>query len=367
MERESAKMHYRRKPLEDRREKIFMKHMNKKLALLMVMCLIVTSITAFPKSASANDREMAFSNSEAEGTFYVEGGEYSDTCYVSYSTNQELLIIYANYYEVHLRNDGTAWYIYNNKLCYYNNYVFGANKSTEIPAVAIYDDSEGNAYCYKTSSGEYYYLPVFADMKNQNYVTEKVADEDIPTETSSTQEPVTTNTPEPTVTNSPSPDTQTSSPASTSSPTDTSSPNPNTSSESSGQAADTSPSPSPQGSSDSETSAASVVKSGKTVEVTQDGETIAKVTFNKKKAAAAFTIEQKDKDKKVKNVKQAFVIGESYNYGYITKKNKFVTINRETGKVKKYSGKWKKATIKENVAVNIVTLKRGKKKTITGL
>lgn len=121
--------------------------------------------------------------------------------------------------------------------------------------------------------------------------------------------------------------------------------------------------PSPQGPQASETS---VVKSGKTVEVTQDGETIAKVTFNKKKSVATFTIEQKNKDKKVKKVKQAFVIGDSYNYGYITKKNKFVTINRETGKVKKYSGKWKKAIIKKNVAVKLVKLKGGKKKKISG-
>lgn len=107
-----------------------------------------------------------------------------------------------------------------------------------------------------------------------------------------------------------------------------------------------------------------VAKSGNSIEATQNGEVIASVTFNKKKAVANFKIGEKSK--KVKKVKQAFIIGESYNYGYITKSNKFKTVNRETGKVKAYSGKWKKAIIKKNVAIKIVKQKGSKKKTITG-
>ena len=337
----------------------------------MVMCLIVTSLIAFPKIASAGIKDLAFSNEDASGTIEVNGGDYSDECAViTISKIYDEMHIGVNYKKVHLQNNGTAWFIYDNRLRYFNYYVGKRNVNTELDAVEIYDDKSESAYCYKTPAGEYYYLPSYEDLKNKNYVTEKVANGDIPPETPATQEPVTTNTPEPDVTNSPNPGTQTGSPAVTNSPnpnnptgspTVTNSPNPNNPTES--PVPEISPIPSPQGPQASETN---VVKSGKTVEVTQDGETIAKVTFNKKKAVATFTIEQKNNDKKVKQVKQAFVIGDSYNYGYITKKNKFVTINRETGKVKKYSGKWKKAIINENVAVQLVKLKGGKKKKISG-
>lgn len=60
-----------------------MKHINRKLALLMVMCLIVTSVIAFPKSASsAGIKDLEFSNEDASGTIEVNGGDYDDDCVV---------------------------------------------------------------------------------------------------------------------------------------------------------------------------------------------------------------------------------------------------------------------------------------------
>lgn len=294
-----------------------MKLRNTKIALVIVMCLIVTTITTFSQNASAYSKQMAFSNPEEQGTFYVEGGEYSDNCGVLYSTTPATTMINVNIAEIHIRNDGTVWYLYDNILKYYNFYVFVAQQSTEISAVAIYDDSSGNAYCYKTPSGEYYYLPLFEDMKNKNYVTEKVASSDIP------KEP----TPKPTdkVKNTPKP-------SAAKIPTTT------------------------QAKYD-----VTVKTSGKTTQTTikQNGKVVSNLSFNKKTGKGKFN------GKKITKAKDAFIISGSYNCGFLTKTGVFKVINKKTKKVKKYSGKWKKVVKKKNLAT---TLKNGKKtKKITGI
>lgn len=86
-------------------------------------------------------------------------------------------------------------------------YISKIEIETGINAAQIYDDSTGSAYCYKTPSGEYYYLPSFEHLKNENYVTEKVTDGDFPTDTPESQPPVTTTqpTPKPILTSTPVP------------------------------------------------------------------------------------------------------------------------------------------------------------------
>ncbi|MCR5586507.1 MAG: hypothetical protein K6F77_03150 [Lachnospiraceae bacterium] len=151
--------------------------------------------------------------------------------------------------------------------------------------------------------------------------------------------------PTPTVSTSPNPGT-------TSSPVTTVSPSPTPSSGS----ATASPT---EISTPSTSTKTTVKKSGNTVKVTKGGKTIAKVTFKKSTGVANFN------GKKVKKVKQAFIIKKSYNYGYITKKGKFYVMKRTTKKKKSYSGKWKKAVIKNNLATK---LKYGSKtKKIIGL
>lgn len=312
----------------------------------MVMCLIVTSIAAFPKSASAGGKTIAFSNEDDQGSIQVNGGDYSNECVIRHSSsvfNEYHLGI--SYKEVHLKNNGTAWFIYDYKLNYYNYNILDRAMETEIDATQIYDDSTGSAYCYKTPSGEYYYLPSYADLKNQNYVTEKVADSDIPTESTPEQTtPVpTTPAPSPTVSNQPGNSTTTSTPNPTAKATNT--PNPSVTK---------TPGAAQTGYSIENHS------SGKKVNITvkEDGQVISDLTFNKKTGKGTFN------GKKITKAKDAFIIKDSYNCGYLTKKGKFKVINRKTKKVKTYSGKWKKVVKKGNLATK---LKNGKKtKTITG-
>lgn len=130
----------------------------------MVMCLIVTSVTSFPKSASAGIKDLAFSNEEAFGTIEVNGGNYDDDCVVRIISTIFLENrIGVNYKKVYLQNNGTAWYIYDNKLKFFNYYIDGFEVITGIDAVEIYDDKSESAYCYKTPAGEYYYLPSYED------------------------------------------------------------------------------------------------------------------------------------------------------------------------------------------------------------
>ncbi|MCR5586506.1 MAG: hypothetical protein K6F77_03145 [Lachnospiraceae bacterium] len=100
-----------------------------------------------------------------------------------------------------------------------------------------------------------------------------------------------------------------------------------------------------------------VVKKVKnTTKLLQNGKIVERFVFNKKTGNVKFYGR-----KKVKKVKYVFFIKKSYNYGFITKKGKFYIIKRDSHKIKRYSGKWKKAVIKKNLGIKIKNSKKTKK------
>jgi len=350
------------------------------IATFMVLFLLVGMLVSASKKAEAKidwDEGRNYSNSVSSGIVILGIG--SDEGYLN------KLFYSDGTYKLLLENGGLSWYTYfvdeygtiffhntyryeanykNYKLYYYNKDICStdvqplildgkqlyADKSSDN----VIEDSEGKlmfeTIAYDDDSGTYsMYPPDFDTLKanfdalNPGYVNPPLPK----LEESASPTPVNPSPTSgvPTVSTSPNPGT-TSSPLTTVSP----SPTPSSGSETTSPTETSTPSTSTK---------TTVKKSGNTVKVTKGGKTIAKVTFKKSTGVANFN------GKKVKKVKQAFIIKKSYNYGYITKKGKFYVMKRTTKKKKGYAGTWTKAVLKGNLAVK---LKYGSKtKNIIGL